>query len=157
MDEHVAEFPRDALLVNQASTTIGFGGRVDREAYRLAFLERLTPAYGQDWWFQSALAFTYHEVGRLDESRRLSERSLAQYPANANASHNIAHVAFGRLTPPAASCSSSGGWPTTPAGRPTRFTCPGTSPCSRWTGAATGGHSRSMSATSSARPTRAPP
>ena len=52
------------------------------------------PAYGQDWWFQSALAFTYHEVGRLDESRRLSERSLAQYPANANASHNIAHVAF---------------------------------------------------------------
>jgi tetratricopeptide (TPR) repeat protein len=92
--EHVAEFPRDALLVNQASTTIGFSGRVDREAHRLAFLERLAPAYGEDWWFQSALAFTYHEVGRFDESRRLSERSLAQYPANANASHNIAHVAF---------------------------------------------------------------
>ena len=94
VDEQVAEFPRDALLVNQASTTIGFGGRVDREAYRRAFVERLAPAYGEDWWFQSALAFTYHEVGRLDEARRLSERSLAQYPANATASHNIAHVAF---------------------------------------------------------------
>jgi tetratricopeptide (TPR) repeat protein len=60
----------------------------------MAFLERLAPAYGDDWWFQSALAFTYHEVNRLEESRRLSERSLEQYPGNANASHNIAHVHF---------------------------------------------------------------
>ncbi|HEV8441258.1 MAG TPA: tetratricopeptide repeat protein [Methylomirabilota bacterium] len=94
VDAHVVEFPRDALLVNQASSSIGFGGRADREAERLAFVERLASAYGDDWWFQSALAFTYHEVGRLEESRRLSERSLEQYPANANASHNIAHVCF---------------------------------------------------------------
>src|SRR5262249_26050023 len=39
--EHVAEFPRDALLVNQASSAIGFAGRNDREEYRMAFLERL--------------------------------------------------------------------------------------------------------------------
>jgi tetratricopeptide (TPR) repeat protein len=94
VDEHVAEFPRDALLVNQASSSIGFSGRADREAYRMAFVERLAPAYGEDWWFQSALAFTYHEMGRFDESRRLSERSLNQFPANANASHNLAHVCF---------------------------------------------------------------
>ena len=94
VDEHVAEFPRDAVLVNQASSTIGFGGRADREEYRQAFLERLAPAYGDDWWFLSALAFTYHETGRLDDSRRLSERSLEQYPGNANASHNVAHVHF---------------------------------------------------------------
>jgi len=94
VDEHVAEFPRDALLVNQASSSIGFAGRPDREEFRMAFLERLAPAYGEDWWFQSALAFTYHEVGRYAESRRLSERSLAQYPGNAHASHNIAHVCF---------------------------------------------------------------
>jgi tetratricopeptide (TPR) repeat protein len=97
VNEHVAEFPRDALLVNQASSTIGFAGRPDREEFRMAFLERLAPAYGQDWWFQSALAFTYHEVGRYAESRRLSERSLAQYPGNAHASHNIAHVCFETL------------------------------------------------------------
>ena len=97
VNEHVAEFPRDALLVNQASSTIGFAGRPDREEFRMAFLERLAPAYGEDWWFQSALAFTYHEVGRYAESRRLSERSLAQYPGNAHASHNIAHVCFETL------------------------------------------------------------
>src|SRR5439155_23127735 len=94
IEEHVAEFPRDALLVNQASSSIGFGGRVDREEFRLAQLERLAPAYGEDWWFQSALAFAYHEVCRFEESRRLSERSLRQYPGNANASHNVAHICF---------------------------------------------------------------
>jgi tetratricopeptide (TPR) repeat protein len=97
IDEHVAEFPRDALLVNQASSSIGLGGRADREAYRTAFLERLAPAFGEDWWFLSALGFVYHETGRFAESRRLSERSLALYPANANASHNIAHICFETL------------------------------------------------------------
>jgi tetratricopeptide (TPR) repeat protein len=92
--EHVAEFPRDALLVNQAGSAIGFAGARDREQQRVDFLERLAPAYGDDWWFQSALAFTYHEVDRFEESRRLSERSLEQYPGNANASHNLAHIHF---------------------------------------------------------------
>jgi tetratricopeptide (TPR) repeat protein len=97
VDEHVGEFPRDALLVNQASSAIGFAGRPDREEYRMAFLERLASAYGEDWWFQSALAFTYHEVDRYEESRSLSERSLRQYPGNANASHNLAHIHFETL------------------------------------------------------------
>src|SRR5206468_5224515 len=34
VDEHVAEFPRDALLVNQTSSAIGLGGRSDREQFR---------------------------------------------------------------------------------------------------------------------------
>jgi tetratricopeptide (TPR) repeat protein len=97
VDEHVREFPRDALLVNQAGSAIGFAGARDREERRLAFIERLAPAYGDDWWFHSALAFTYHEVDRHAESRRLSERSLQQYPGNANASHNLAHVSFETL------------------------------------------------------------
>ena len=94
IEEHVKEFPRDALLVNQAGSTIGLGGRADREALRVSFVEALAGAYGADWWYQSALGFTYHEIGRYDESRRLSERSLAQYRGNANASHNIAHVCY---------------------------------------------------------------
>ena len=94
IDEHVKEFPRDALLVNQAASTIGLGGRADREQFRVAFVERLASAYGDDWWFQSALAFGYHEVGRYAESRHLSELSLQQCPGNANASHNIAHVCY---------------------------------------------------------------
>ena len=94
IEEHVKEFPRDALLVNQAASTIGLSGRADREQYRVAFVERLASDYGEDWWFQSALGFGYHEVGRYAESRRLSELSLRQYPGNANASHNIAHVCY---------------------------------------------------------------
>ncbi len=94
VDDHVAEFPRDALLVNQASSAIALAGRSDRQAHRVAFLEPLAPAYGDDWWFHSARAFAYHEVERFDESRRLSERSLQQYPRNANAIHNIAHICF---------------------------------------------------------------
>src|SRR6267378_7024791 len=97
IEEHVREFPRDALLVHQAGSTIGLGGRADREEHRVAFVERLAPAYGDDWWYQSALAFTYHEVDRFEESRRLSEASLRQYPRNAHASHNLAHIAFETL------------------------------------------------------------
>jgi tetratricopeptide (TPR) repeat protein len=97
IEEHTKEFPRDALLVKQASSSIGFSGRLDREAYRTAFLERLAPAYGDDWWYESELAFVYHETERFAESRRLSERSLARYPGNANASHNMAHVFFETL------------------------------------------------------------
>jgi tetratricopeptide (TPR) repeat protein len=97
IEEHLKEFPRDALLVKQASSAIGFSGRPDREVYRTALLERLAPAYGEDWWHQSELGFVYHEMGRMAESRRLSERSLTQYPGNANASHNIAHVFFETL------------------------------------------------------------
>ncbi len=93
-EEHGAEFPRDALLVNLAGSTIGFSGAHDREQRRVAFIERLAPAYGDDWWYASALAFTYMEVSRFEECRKLSERSLARYPGNANASHNLAHVYF---------------------------------------------------------------
>jgi tetratricopeptide (TPR) repeat protein len=97
VDEHVAEFPRDAMLANQASGAIALAGGSDREEHRVAFLERLAPAYGDDWWFQSALAFTYHEVDRFEESRRLSRASLDQYPRNAGAAHNLAHIAFETL------------------------------------------------------------
>jgi len=97
VDEHVAEFPRDAVVVNQASSSIALAGGSDREEQRVAFVERLAPAYGDDWWYQSALAFTYHEVDRFDESRRLSEASLQQYPRNANAAHNLAHIALETL------------------------------------------------------------
>src|SRR5262245_56416095 len=97
VDEHVAEFPRDAIAVHQAGNAIALAGGSDREAYRVAFMERLAPAYGDDWWYQVALGFAYHEVDRFEESRRLSERSLQQYPSNANAVHNLAHISFETL------------------------------------------------------------
>jgi len=49
-DEHVKDFPRDAVLVNQVSSAIALAGASDREEHRVAFMERLAPAYGDDWW-----------------------------------------------------------------------------------------------------------
>lgn len=83
--------------MNQASSAIYFSGRTDRATYRAAVVERLAAAYGEDWWFDTVLSFVYHETGRFEASRRLSERSLAGCPANANASHNIAHVCLETL------------------------------------------------------------
>lgn len=96
-DAHLKDFPRDAVLANQVSSAIALAGASDREEHRVGFMERLAPAYGDDWWYQSALAFTYHEVDRFDESRRLSEASLRQYPRNAHAAHNLAHIALETL------------------------------------------------------------
>jgi tetratricopeptide (TPR) repeat protein len=95
--EHLDEFPRDALLTYQGTNLITAIGGPDREHERLHFLEGLAPAYGEDWWFLSSHGFALHENQRFEESRRLSERSLAQYPRNTGASHNIAHVFYETL------------------------------------------------------------
>lgn len=92
--EHLAEFPRDALSLFQASSALGMSGGPDREAERLALIESLAPAYGDDWYFHGAYSFALHEVRRFEQSRRLSERSLELYPRNAGASHNVAHVFY---------------------------------------------------------------
>src|SRR5437773_8651356 len=39
-----------------------------------------------------SLGFAYHEVGRLEESRRLSERSLQQYPGNARSEEHTSEL-----------------------------------------------------------------
>ena len=120
----------------------------------MAFLERLAPAYGDDWWFQSALAFTYHEVDRYEESRSLSERSLAQYPGNANASHNLAHIHFETLDTDAGVAFLAEWMTGYDRRRRSTATSPGTWPCSSCTGAPTRGPRRSSSATSCPRSIR---
>jgi hypothetical protein len=94
MREHLAEFPRDALLLGQSSQLQNFSGRADRTVAQLAFLESLAPAYGDDWYFLGALSFFHHELDHFAESRRLSERSLALYARNGFATHNLAHIFY---------------------------------------------------------------
>ena len=156
-DEHVKDFPRDAVLVNQVSSAIALAGAADREEYRVAFMERLAPAYGDDWWYQSALAFTYHEVDRFDESRRLSEASLQKYPRNAHAAHNLAHISLETLDCEAGAPSSTSGWRATTGAPRSTATWPGTRRCSRCTPAATRTRWRSSSARSCPRATPARP
>ena len=58
--EHVKEWPRDVLIAQMCAGVfglIGFSGSPGRESEQLSFLSALVPAYGDDWWFLSQLAF----------------------------------------------------------------------------------------------------
>jgi hypothetical protein len=54
--------------------------------------ERVAPAYGDDWFMLSELAFAAEENGDYSRARDLAEQSLAGNPINAMAAHPLAHV-----------------------------------------------------------------
>lgn len=94
---HLAEFPRDAFVLSQATGVyglIGFSGRLERNEEQLALLQPLAPAYGDDWWFLSQLAFALNELFRHREAEQAVERSLAGNPRNGHAAHTVAHIAY---------------------------------------------------------------
>lgn len=96
--DHLDEFPRDALMMRVSNRLymLGCSGagvkNFPDELY--AMLHKLEPSYGDDWAFLGQYAFAHHEIGRLDESLSLAERSLAARPTSAHASHSVAHVYF---------------------------------------------------------------
>ncbi len=95
--EHLAQYPRDAMVLSPCTGVfglIGFSGRAGREAELLALLEPFAPAFGEDWWFLSALAFAQVEVGQIDRALANIERSLAIFPRNAHGAHIRAHVYY---------------------------------------------------------------
>ena len=94
---HLAQFPRDALVLQPATGIfglIGFSGRREREAEMLALLEPMARHFGDDAWFLAVHAFAECEVGRLDEAERRVLRALELAPYNANAAHVRAHVCY---------------------------------------------------------------
>jgi tetratricopeptide (TPR) repeat protein len=94
---HIAEHPRDALVLSPATGVfglIGFSGRQQREAELYDLLAPLARDYGEDWWFDSMLAFAACESGRLDEALRLIERSMSAFPRSAHGAHVKAHVLY---------------------------------------------------------------
>jgi tetratricopeptide (TPR) repeat protein len=96
---HLAEYPRDALVLSQATGVfglIGFSGRQEREPELYELLAGLAPHYGADWWFDSALAFAACECGQLDEAWSLIERSMAANPRHAHGAHIKVHVLYER-------------------------------------------------------------
>ncbi len=96
--DHLTEFPRDALLMRLANRlyTLGCSGagisNYPVELYGM--MRRLERFYGDDWVFLGQDAFAHHEMGYLDESLVLAERSLAGRPTSAHAAHSVAHVYF---------------------------------------------------------------
>ncbi len=102
IQQHLAEFPRDMLMVRVAQRLYVLGcssvgaGVADYPQALFALMKSVAPEYGDDWAFQGQYAFAHHENGLLDDALKLAERSLAQRPTNAVAAHSVAHVYFER-------------------------------------------------------------
>lgn len=93
--EHLAQWPRDAMVLAPATGVfglIGFSGRREREEELYGLLSGLATHYGDDWWFGCVHAFAACESGRLDEAWRLIEQSMAANPRNAHGAHIRVHV-----------------------------------------------------------------
>lgn len=95
--EHIAEFPRDAIILSMANGPfglIGFGGNPLRHEDLFALLESVAPAYGDDWWFLSAFAFAHNELGHFEIAREMAERAMTSNPGSGHGAHTVAHVHF---------------------------------------------------------------
>lgn len=92
--EHLAEFPRDALVLYQGMFLLSFGGGPHPKEAILLLYDGLARAYGDDWWFLGASSFAYQELDRFDQAWPLAERSLALNPSNGNAVHALTHLHY---------------------------------------------------------------
>lgn len=94
---HLSRWPKDAMVLGPATGVfglIGFSGRQEREPEQLELLDTLEPALGGEWWFDCVRAFALEECGRIEDARRLIERSMAANPRNAHGAHIKAHVLY---------------------------------------------------------------
>jgi tetratricopeptide (TPR) repeat protein len=97
VEEHVAEFPRDALVLSLALGVFGlfgFSGRADFHEAQLALLETLAPRWDEDWWFLAYLGWARIELGDIAAGVAEVERALALNPRNAFAAHARAHAYY---------------------------------------------------------------
>lgn len=96
--EHLADFPRDMLMVRLASRLLILGcsgaGVPNFPEELLAMLKPLATHYGEDWAFLGQYAFAHHETGQFADAGEYARRSLDIRPDNASASHSVAHVFF---------------------------------------------------------------
>jgi hypothetical protein len=95
--EHLARWPRDAMVLSPCTSVfglIGFSGRAGREQEQVALLDGLATHYGDDWWFNSQHAFALLEVGERKAARPKIEGAMAAHPRNAHGAHILAHLLY---------------------------------------------------------------
>lgn len=93
---HLAEFPRDALLLRLAHLLYNRGcssvGVANFPPAYLHLLQGCAPHCMEDWAFLAEYAFAHHETGALPAAMDYARRSLTLNPRNAVATHSVAHV-----------------------------------------------------------------
>lgn len=95
--QHLATWPRDAMVLSPCTSVfglIGFSGRAGREREQVALLDGLATHYGDDWWFNTQHAFALLETGQLAAARPRIESAMAQVPRNAHGAHIRAHLYY---------------------------------------------------------------
>jgi tetratricopeptide (TPR) repeat protein len=92
--EHLAEFPRDALVLYQVPFIVSAHGGGDRRQLMATLVEEIAPNYGDDWWFAAFAVLWYQEVDQFERARQLALRSLELFPRNASAAHPLAHIFY---------------------------------------------------------------
>ena len=95
--DHLKDYPRDAFVLDPACGvfgSIGFSGRIGREAEQLALLKPLVAEYGDDWWFLTVYAFALLETGQWTQAQKMVERALDQRPTSAHGVHTLMHALF---------------------------------------------------------------
>lgn len=91
---HLTDYPSDALLLDVTFPTIAFSGVTETSAEVWSLVEQAAPAYGDDWFFLSLLAFVRQEQERYDDAMALAERALELEPYSGHAVHAAAHVHY---------------------------------------------------------------
>src|SRR5258705_5229511 len=97
LEDHVAEYPRDALALSLALGVfglLGFSGRLDHHDAQLTLLERLAPHWGEDWWVLTYLGLARIQTGAVAVGTRAGERALTLNPNNPFAPHARTHGQF---------------------------------------------------------------
>lgn len=96
---HLAEHPRDAMVLAPCTGVfglIGFSGREGREGELLALMRDYLPHYAEDGWFIGQLAFAEGEADELAAGERHIAKALALTPRSAHNAHVRAHLHYER-------------------------------------------------------------
>jgi len=97
LHEHLAAWPRDALVLAVAANPnglIGASGRIGQKRQIAVLMDSLAQSYGDDWWFLAYHAMALSEDGQFAAARPKIERSVAMNPRNAHGAHGFAHVCY---------------------------------------------------------------
>ena len=82
--EHLAEYPRDAVLMRLAQRLYMLGcsgaGVQHFPPALFAMMNEVAPHCGDDWAFLGQYAFAHHEMGIIDKAMELAQRSLELNP-----------------------------------------------------------------------------